>query len=261
MKLDIRFALLYPNQKISVRIVLIMRIREEAIKDVEIVEPPIQELAKKNRWMGKACLSNCGCLLLSVAFIIIGARLFVGQGPKTIKALPSDFPKAVPVYNEYNIEKITYTSGRYKARAMEIAAFFPKIILSPIFINTAKTDRQTSDQLGQRENMGRELWRVLTKPVGDDRDTVQIEWRRVPSDIKSLILYYQNKLTEAGFTIDEKNKGNDYEQFSFSRNDGISGAVSARKNSTDQEKIIDYGFLIVNYPGSNFAGSATATAR
>ncbi|MDD2757767.1 MAG: hypothetical protein PHD72_00115 [Patescibacteria group bacterium] len=239
-----------------------MRIREDAIKDVEIVEPPIQELTRKNRWVGKACMSGCGCLFLFIALIIVGVRLFVGQGPKEIRVLPENFPKEIPVYNEYNIDRITYTSGHYKARAMAIAAFFPKIILSPIFINTAETNPQApSTPTSQRVNIGRELWRIITKPVGDDRDTVQIEWRRVPSDTKSLILYYQNKLNEAGFTLDTEEEGDNYKQFTFSRADGIGGTVSAQQTSPNKEKIIDYAFLIVNYPSLIVTSSTTTTAR
>lgn len=237
-----------------------MRIREDAIKDVEIVEPPIQELTKKNRWVGKACMSGCGCLFLFIAAMIIGVRLFVGPGPKVVKTLPANFPKEIPVYDEYNIDRVTYTSGHYKARAMEIAAFFPKIILSPIFINTAETNPQTPPApTSQRVNIGRELWRIVTKPVGDNRDTVQIEWRHVPSDMKSLILYYQNKLDDAGFTVDTEDRGDNYQQFTFSRTDGMSGTVSAQQMPDNKEKIIDYAFLIVNYPISNNTSSAATT--
>jgi len=209
------------------------------LDDIKIIEPPIGEIAKKQRGWKKACFTGCGCSLIFLILIIIGIKIAMGPGPKTVKELPDNFPKDIPVYDQNNVEHITFISGKYKNRGLEIAAFFPKIILSPLLISMDSSKSATSDQNwhGKLKNM----WEVIATPVGDTRDTVIIEWHNIETNKNFVVNYYKTELEKSNYKIDLTSEGGDTEQFSFSREDGLSGSFYAEdsdKERTGTEKII-----------------------
>lgn len=212
------------------------------LKDVEIVEPPIQELTKKNHWVGKACLSSCGLLLFLAVALIIGLKIYIGPGPKQSKNLPANFPRDIPIYDEYNADKITVITGRYKSRSMEIAAFFPKIILSPLILSVGKDSEADGEK---KEDFMSQVWRVLKKPVSDASDTIQVEWFNNESEPNSMISYYRTKLTDAGYAVNTESDGPNFQQFTFSGGSGNSGTVYVEFNPQDKKKI-SYAFLMVD---------------
>ena len=99
------------------------------LDSIEIVEPPIGELSKKRNGFFRTCLTSVIIIIVLLAIGILAIRMSLGPGPKILSKLPDNFPADVPVYDRENIEVITFISGRYKNRGMEIAAFFPKIFL------------------------------------------------------------------------------------------------------------------------------------
>ena len=196
------------------------------INNVEIVEPPIGELTRKYSAFSaikRACLTGCGCLVLVIIGIIVFIRLALGSGPETLKTVPENFPTEIPIYDSDSIEQITFISGKYKNRGIEIAAFFPKLILSPLLVNMNK-DNQTNAQPTDKITSVKNLWQTITTPVSDHRDTVQIEWRKLPADPYFVIGYYKTELQKAGYTIEVESEGNDVQQFSFSKHE-ISGSM------------------------------------
>lgn len=224
--------------------------RRDTIRDVEIVEPPIQELSKKRGSFAKSCLTGCGGLLLFIALVIVGAKLYIGPGPKELRAVPESFPSDVDIYDGYNVDKVILISGRYKSRGLKIASFFPKIILSPLLVSMTNNETAGQQTASGTAKLGaREILRILSMPVGDERDTVQIEWRDIPVEPIFMTAYYQSKLAEKKFQIDSQSEGDDYEQFTFSRSDGIDGTVYAKRGA--DKKSISYAFLLVNYPSAN----------
>lgn len=213
---------------------------EEIINSVEIVEPPIQEFHKRGRWLATACFSGCGCVVIFVVSIVIGIKLFIGAGPQQIKNLPANFPSVIPVYDQYNISKITIISGKYKSRSLELATLFPKIILSPLIYSDQKG--------GQNDDPGavKELWQILTKPTSDSHDMVQIEWRNIAGEPSDIIDYYRAKLSKENFQVDSESTGQNYRQFTFRRLDGLSGTVYVQNSG--QKNNIPYAFIMVNLP-------------
>ena len=228
--------------------------QEELLKDVEIVEPPIQEFKKRGHWFATACLSGSGCVLLFIASIIIGVKIYIGAGPKTVKNLPTNFPKEIPIYDEYNIDKITYIPGRYKSRSTELAAFFPKLVLSPMISRT----QNASSTADENEGAAKTIVRMILKPVGDSRDMIQIEWRDVKSDINTMIGYYKRNLPAANFSIDSETQGDNYRQMTFRREDNLSGTIYA-EYSNNKTKAVTYAFIIVNLPYPAEVATLTAT--
>lgn len=226
---------------------------DDRIKDIEIIEPPIQELKKRGPWLTTACMSGCGFILIFVIGIIIGIKIFIGAGPKELKNLPDNFPSDIPIYDQYNLDKITYISGRYKSRSMEVSALFPKLILSPLILN--ENDQQSGEN---KKSIIRELWQTFAEPVGDTRDTVQIEWRGISSDEKTMISYYKNQLENAGCAIESETAGATFSQITFKRDDGLSGTIYVQPG--EKKKTISYAYLIVNLPPPGFSASSSATS-
>lgn len=213
------------------------------IDSVEIVEPPIGELTKKYSAFSaikRACLTGCGCLVFLIIGIIIFLRIALGNGPEILTSVPANFPSNIPVYDPDSIEQITFVSGKYKNRGVEIAAFFPKLILSPLLM---KSDNKTADKSEEGAfSSVSNLWKTITTPISDHRDTVQIEWRDLTAGLSFINSYYRTELQKQGYTIDVQSTGDDVQQFSFSQN-LITGSLyikgSAGKNA-------EYAILTVN---------------
>jgi len=220
------------------------------INNVEIVEPPIGELTKKYSAFStikRTCLTGCGCLVLLIIGIIIFVRLALGSGPQTLKKVPDNFPNDIPIYDQDNTEKITFVSGKYKNRGIEIAAFFPKIILSPLFLTLNKNEQNTNDT-GRIASV-KNLWNIISAPVSDHRDTVQIEWRSLDAEPSFIINYYKTELQKNDYKIDVESEGKAVRQFSFSK-DTITGSIYVQGNE-ELKPGTDYVVLTVNLGQEN----------
>lgn len=215
------------------------------INNVEIVEPPIGELTKRYSAFStikRACFTGCGCLVVIIIGITIFLRMALGSGPQTLQNVPDNFPNDIPVYDEDNIEQITFVSGKYKNRGIEIAAFFPKIILSPLFLTLNKNEQNT-DETGKFASV-KNLWTIISAPVSDHRDTAQIEWKNLDAEPSFIINYYKTELRKAGYKIDVESEGMAVRQFSFSK-DTITGSMYARGDE-EVKPGTDYVVLTVN---------------
>src|SRR3989339_281549 len=214
------------------------------LDSIEIVEPPIQELSKQRHGFLKTCLTSCLIIVILVTIGIFALKYSLGPGPKNLKKLPDNFPADVPIYDKENIETITFISGRYKNRGVEIAAFLPKIILSPLIarITPAGNPSANSDsQSGSFTN----IWRVITTPVSDGHDSIQIEWRDMDTSPEFFISYYKKELEKKNFSIDTESEGKTFRQITFSRADGISGSAYASWDADDKTRT-QYALLTVN---------------
>ena len=210
------------------------------LDNIEIIEPPLNQLTKKHSYK-RTCLTGCGCLVFVIIAAAIGLRLYIGAGPTVIKNLPANFPSDIPVYDKDAIENITFISGKYKDRGIEIAAFFPKVILSPLLV------KMEQGQAANNTTGWGGIWQVITTPVGDHRDTVQINWSNLDAEPSFIISYYRKELTKKNFKIEVESEGKDVRQFSFSREDGTSGSLYVQGDETARPGT-DYAILTVNLP-------------
>lgn len=219
--------------------------RKNIIDDVEIIEPPLEELTKTHSGIKRACASGCLLLILLIVALVVAIRIFTGPGPQTLKSPPAGFPADIPVYDLDNIEKVTFISGRYKDRSLEVAAIFPKIILSPIFL-ALNRDANVPTSTGKKVSL-KNLWQIITAPVGDHRDTVQIEWKDMDATPRFVYLYYKTELRKNGFTVEENNEEKGIKQFSFLRDDGLSGVLYI-KDANENQPGTDYAALTLSLP-------------
>lgn len=211
------------------------------LDNIEIIEPPLNELTKKHSYK-RTCLTGCGCLVIVLIAAAIGLRVYIGPGPTTIKNLPGNFPPDIPIYDRDAIENMTFISGKYKNRGIEIAAFFPKIILSPLLVNMENSENSNNESKGWKG-----VWQVITAPVGDHRDTVQIIWRQLDAEPSFVIAYYRKELMKKNYRIEIESEGKNLRQFSFSREDGVSGSLYVQGDETVGPGT-DYAILTVNLP-------------
>lgn len=206
------------------------------LDNIEIVEPPIEELTKKRSWKG-ACFTSCALLLFLLIGAGVGIKFYVGPGPKTLRSVPANFPSDILVYDKNNIESITYISARYKERGLGIATILPKLVLAPVFYNS------NSENGPSLKN----IWSAVSTQSSDHKDSVQIEWKNVDADPDFIISYYKKELRKKNFKVEVQSQGQNVQQFSFSREDGINGSVYASTNS-DQKSSTAHLILTVNIP-------------
>lgn len=226
------------------------------LENIEIVEPPIEELTKKYSTFStvkRTCLAGCGCLFIVFVALVIFLKLAMGTGPQTLKQVPSEFPADIPIYDKDNIEQITFVSGKYKNRGIEIAAFFPKIILSPLFLSLDKNQIAPSSTDKGVVSSVKNLWKIIKTPVSDHRDTVQIEWKNLDAEPTFVINYYKKELQKKGFKIDVESEGRDFKQFTFSRGD-LTGSLYVQGDE-ELKPGTDYATLTVNIETKNSAST------
>ncbi len=220
--------------------------RRDIIKDVEIKEPPLEELTRRYSTFSsikRSCIGGCGCLVvLLIAFIVI-IKVFLGVGPQNVSKVPNDFPTDIPIYDAENISEITFISGQYKNRAIEIAAIIPKVILSPLISALDKDMVSSSDEKTSMKN----IWKIVNEPVGDKRNVVKVKWINMPAEYDFVYNHYKNELTKSDYIITATSVGENEKQFSFAK-DSISGSfyVKINKEMTSTE----LANLIVNYYSS-----------
>lgn len=225
--------------------------RKNTIDDVEIVEPPLGELTKKRPTFKRTCFTGCGCLILILIGAVVAFRVAVGPGPTTLTVVPKNFPNTIPIYDRDTIERITFISGRYKNRSIEIASIFPKIILSSLLLTLQHNDQPRSAETGPAEDISftQRLWALLTTPVADSRDTVQIEWRNMDAAPSFVSSYYKKELAKKGYTIDDE-KDDRHGTYTFSFSHDTVGGVLLAQGPEEQRPGTDYAVLTVNFVGT-----------
>lgn len=229
--------------------------RRDIIKDVKIKEPPLEELSRRYSTFSnikRTCLAGCGCLVFLLVALIIILKFALGVGPQQVTTAPANFPADIPIYGKENITAITFISGKYKNRAIEIAAIFPKLILSPL-ISVLDKDL-VDDQAGKKSTL-KNMWRIINSPISDQRDVIKIRWDNLTAEPDFVYNYYQTELKKKGYTIEAESKGQIEQQFSFSKQT-TAGSLYVK---SDHEKTgTALANLIVNYYPP--AGSTTTTA-
>lgn len=215
------------------------------LDDIQIVEPPLEELTKKHSHK-RACFFGCLFIVFLIISGIIGLRFYLGSGPEALKAVPKNFPEDIPLYDKSNIEQITFIPGKYKDRGLEIATFIPKILLSPLIMRLGDNATGTPNTAEKQSYWGG-LRKIIATPLGDHRDTIQIEWSNIDVDYNFVASYYKKELLKKNFTIEIESEGEGIKQFSFQRQDNVSGSLYARKRS-DGGAGTGYMILTVNLP-------------
>lgn len=196
--------------------------RRRQSQKVIIKEPPIKSLSKGRSCLKRTCLGGC----VSLAAVIVAAVLFIrfvlGPDTKELKDLPAVFTDAVPLYDSAGIAVIKVTRGKDRARNLELAAYLPKLAVSPAVLWLEREKLKDPDSYWVR-------WVAFMKePVGDHRDLVELEWRGLAASPDFIADFYKTELKKKGFSPGIESSGNGARQFTF-ENVGIQGAVFIKK--------------------------------
>lgn len=218
------------------------------IDKIEIKEPPIEELNKKRSCIKRTCVTGCGCFVIIFIASLLLLRFAIGPRTKEVRDLPQYFTQAVPLYDEENIERITHTSGKEKGTYAEIAAYVPKLVLSPLVIHFDTNYRYIPRTITDREMTKWEKFVAFMKePIADDRETYKIEWIELSADKNFITEYYQKELSKKGFELGVESSTREITQFTFQKEQAhIDGAVYINDNR--ETRLTDYISLTVNIP-------------
>ncbi len=221
------------------------------IDKIEIKEPPIEELNKKRSCLKRSCLTGCGCFALIVILSLVLLRFAIGPRTQEIKDLPDTFTTFIPIYDTDSVESIKLTSGKERGKRIEIAAYFPKAILSPFIIYFDKncTYIPLSDQKNCNDlTTWQKFSSFITDPITDKRDVYIIEWTELSATQDFIIEYYQTELRKKEFNIGLLSEHDKIKQFTFS-NDTIDGLLYTMDDQTT--KNTDFISLTINIPLEN----------
>ncbi len=220
---------------------------DDPIEDVEIIEPPLSELGKGGSGFKRGCFVGCASVIFLIVLLIGGVRLILGKGPQIISTLPSNFPTSIPVYDKDAIERITLVRGAYKARAVLLASFIPKLFLSPLLFSPLEP--APTSTLTEKETTN-DFLEALDPALHADSDSVQIEWRNIAAEPAFVISFYTHELKKNGYTIDGESSAELTKQFSFSHTNGITGSLYTKDLST-KTRGTNYAMLSITFPHHN----------
>ena len=196
------------------------------IDTVEIKEPPLQELNKKRSCLKRSCLTGCGCILIFLIACLIILKIASSPTTKELKTLPPTISNTVPIYDEKNIDSILFTSGADRGKAIELAAYVPKLVLMPFIV-----------VLEQRYRAPDAILSLIQEPVADHRDLYSITWKNLDAGPKFVQDFYRGELTKRGYTLETSTETSEIKQFTFKNTKDIEGAIYIKdipdKNGTD----------------------------
>ena len=223
------------------------------IEQIEIKEPPIQEITKRKSCARRSCTTGFGCIFIFLVAALLLLKFAAGPNVKNLKEVPDNFPAEVPVYDKDNITKITFISGKDKNRVLELAAFIPKLILSPIILvldNNIETKREVDDKGNvsiKKDADWKDWWRLIQEPVADDRDIVQIEWTGLSAEPRFIYKYYENELEKSDYEIQQLSYEDTKKEFNFQLGE-IEGIIYIE--DVIEENGTDFVSLTINIPRS-----------
>jgi hypothetical protein len=204
--------------------------------DIEIVDPPLQELSKKPSLFKSGCLGGCGCLAILIVGTVVGWRLLLGSSPTTGTSIPKNFPSSIPLYDSDAIEHVTIIPGKYKGRRELLATTIPKIVMGPFTGSNASSTSELFDS----------LWQTLTSSSSTP-DQINIEWPSPTVNSTFMSSYYKKELRQNDYEIIDEIATQGIEQFSFTNKEGIQGTFSAEP-LTPEAKTGTYVILEVKIP-------------
>ena len=205
---------------------------------VEIKDPPLEEFTSRGSCVKKSC-GTCSGLILTV---LIGSFLVLKftAPPKSreIKKLPEPYVAVIPIYDEDNLGTIKLTAGNERSRGLEIIAFLPKIILSPLLLSL---DRQQVflkafrpdliEAVKKQTTYWDKLKIMLKEPVSDQRDLIIVSWENLNADASFIEEYYIKALDKTGFKIENTSNSPTVRQFTFTK-DKVDGALFIKGNTS-----------------------------
>lgn len=220
--------------------------RLPSFDNIEIVEPPIQELTKRRHHFFGTLLTGGGCAILLIIGGLIALKFSFGQGPQTLDKVPPNFPVSIPLYDKDNIERIRLIPARYKHRTVQLAALLPGFI-NTVFNNDQPGGADNKKSAGSSsENFIKRLTRLIERVPPTYRDTIEIEWYNLTADANFIDQYYKKELRKKNYRITVETSGDEVRQFSFRGPGDIEGSLYAE--FADRQSGTNHLILTISLP-------------
>lgn len=207
------------------------------IDEVEIKDPPLEELTGRGNCLRKSC-GTCSGLILT---LLVGSFLTLyftapPQG-KSLKAVPTEYA-GIPLYDAANLETITLTEARERSKRVEQIVFIPKLVLSPLLIQADRNHwilrqirPETAETIEAKQGFWDKLMVLLREPVSEQRDLLSLEWHNLDADPAYINEFYAKSLERAGFSLGKSVISPDSRQFTFAK-PGFDGVVHVKNDTT-----------------------------
>ncbi len=209
--------------------------------EVEIQGPPIDEIQKRSSCLKQGCISSLFFVLGCLLFLIVIIQFLVKPNTKQLDDLPRSFPTEVELYDEDNLDNITYTPGDERAEAVELLAFVPKAVLSPLIMALENADIAAG---ANTENLWESFIRILGTPVADHRNLIAIEWSELQANEQFIHSFYKTTLEDKGFV--ETPDAHSH-QSRFVHTEGLTVILQLNDDGNTKNGT-DYAILKVYYP-------------
>lgn len=213
---------------------------QRTVENVEIQGPPIDEIQKRSSCLKQGCVSGLILLFGTLVFLIAVIHFFVKPNTKQLDDLPRSFPESVPLYDEDNLDRITYTPGDERGEAVELLAFVPKAILSPLILALESSDIATG---ANTESLWESFIRILGMPVADHRNVIAVEWSELQATQGFIHSFYKTTLEDAGFVASDTSRP---QRSRFTHSDGMTVILDILDDGNEKNGT-DYAILKVYY--------------
>ncbi len=213
------------------------------VEHIEIQGPPIDEIQKRSSCLKQGCTTLLFLMCITLGVLILGINVLVKPHTKKSHDVPVDFPSHVPLYDKENADTITSVSGKQRKQAIDLLAFVPKAILSPLIGAIENAENITGTESPR-------LWESFIQSIGDPsptyRNMVTVEWSDLQANPKFLQTYYQSTLEDAGFKKSEESRT--YSQRFV--DDTHVTVILEILDDTDTQNGTAYAILRVYYPST-----------
>jgi len=203
--------------------------------NIQIVQPPLQELNKKGSCIKHTFVSGCGCIVFFICITLLFLRFFVLSYPQKIYPLPTSVTEQFSLYNQDSIDTIKIVSGKKRANMVNKVAFIPKILLSPILFGYQLYEDHTKEPASKvsKRNTWNNFVEALQTSIVDERDTIEVTWDNEQASPMFILDFYKNQFKRNGFVIQEIDSPQK-STVTFEKNI-VSGSLYILKSKNSQE--------------------------
>jgi hypothetical protein len=142
------------------------------------------EVTEGRPWWKVCCVGCClGFVVLIVAIVVL-VQAATGPGPKPVKSLPSDYPRAL-VFRPEEAAQILYYPGSSKGTVA-------KIVTAPLNWVAGLTAKSSASSTGVASAIDSRFHQI------QGRDTVTITWQNLNASRDEVLRFYAGALKEEG---------------------------------------------------------------
>jgi hypothetical protein len=215
------------------------------LDNIEIQEPPLQEIKKSRSCLKQTCSTGCGCLILVIIGLILLLKFVAVPRTQTLKKVPPHVAETVVVYDEDNIDRITFVSGTKRENVSTIFSYVPKLLLVPALV---ALDVEIPGGEDGTQSRWAQAYAFVQEGTKDTRDSITIEWRDISAEPDFVVEFYKTELRKKSFTIHSEAQTNQSRQFEFFKMN-IEGSLFVEDNRKAEGT--DFFSITLHLPTNN----------